>query len=478
MARKTKFFKAEAVPYWTLVVFLVLIFLTGGASRADVQSLIILRPAAVIFCGIALWSLTWEHVKTNRFLFGITAAMFALVLSHLVPLPPSVWGVLPERDLVEDIDKTAGLGAVFRPISLVPSASWNSLFSLFIPLGVLLLGIQLDWEQHCKILWLVLILGLLTGALGVAQLFSDPNGLLYLYSVTNNGAAVGLFANRNHQAVFLACLFPMLATLAFAPFISEVRAVVRNWVAALGSVALVPLLLVTGSRAGLIAGTIGLFGGLLIYSQAQRITPKRKKHKKNDWRLPAFVVGVCVLIGIMVAMSRAEALSRLTAPDAFDDVRFKIWRPTAEMAWKFFPFGSGVGTFKEVFQLFEPYDMLEPSYINHAHNDWLELYMTTGLPGLLLLAVAGCAYVRQVASLLTAPSGHGSHSTLAWAGVSILFIIALGSVADYPLRTPILEGVLVIGALWMSARPDQKNESISEGSLGQEHRQNAKRRIF
>ena len=37
------------------------------------------------------------------------------------------------------------------------------------------------------------------------------------------------------------------------------------------------------------------------------------------------------------------------------------------------PWGSGLGTFEQVFKLHEPDALLSPSYLNHAHNDWLEL---------------------------------------------------------------------------------------------------------
>ena len=207
MARRTHFFKVEAVPYWALVVFLILTFLTGGGSRADIQSLIILRPAAVIFCGVGLWSLKWAHVKANRFFFGMTAAIFALVIGHLIPLPPSIWGSLPGRELISEIDKAAELGEVWRPVSMVPSATWNAFYSLFVPLAVLSLGVQLSREERFKLLPIVIGLGLISGLVGLLQVIGDPSGPLYLYMVTNNGSAAGLFANRNHQAILLAMLF-------------------------------------------------------------------------------------------------------------------------------------------------------------------------------------------------------------------------------------------------------------------------------
>jgi O-antigen ligase len=454
VARKAKFFKAKAVPYWALVIFLVLTFLTGGAARGDVQSLIILRPAAVIFCGIALWSLTWDHVKAYKLLFGMAAAIFALVGAHLVPLPPAIWGALPGRAIITEIDKVAELGAVWRPIAMVPSAAWNAFYSLFVPLAVLLLGVQLNREERFKLLPWLLGLGLLSGFVGLLQAIGDPQGPLYLYNVTNNGSAVGLFANRNHQAILLAALFPILAIYACAGVRSEEQAKVRGYIALAAGVVLVPLLLVTGSRAGLIVGVIGLASSAVLYRKPAVLVPEKRKGNKLDlrWLLGGFAV-LC-LGALTVIMSRAEALQRISAPDQTEELRFKAWGPIAEMAWKYFPFGSGAGSFVEVFQIDEPYELLKPSYMNHAHNDWLEVYLTLGLPGLILVAIIIYATVKAAWPVFRAKAGEGRDIPYARAGAVMMAIIALGSIGDYPLRTPTLACVFVIGALWLrSERP-------------------------
>jgi hypothetical protein len=46
----------ESWQFWALTAFLFLTFLTGGGSRDDIQSLVILRPAAVIFCCVGIMS--------------------------------------------------------------------------------------------------------------------------------------------------------------------------------------------------------------------------------------------------------------------------------------------------------------------------------------------------------------------------------------------------------------------------------------
>jgi hypothetical protein len=450
VARKAKFFKAEAVPYWALIVFLNLTFLTGGASRADVQSLIILRPAALIFCAIGLFTFKWEHVRAYRFLFCMAASIFALVGSHLMPLPPSIWGAMPGRDIITEIDRVAELGEVWRPVSMVPSATWNALYSLFVPFAVLILGVQLSREERFKLLPWVLGLGTFSGLIGILQTIGAPQGPLYLYSVTNNGAAVGLFSNRNHQAILLASLFPMLAVFACARIKSEDQAKVRGYLALAGGAVLIPLLLVTGSRAGLIVGLVGLASTMLLYRKPTVLVPKKRKGNRLDlrWLFGAFAV-LC-LGALTFIMSRAEALQRITAADQSEDMRFRAWGPIAEMAWKYFPFGSGVGSFIEVYQIDEPYDLLKPTYMNHAHNDWLEVYMTTGLPGLIILAIAVGAFVTTVRTVFLTKTDGRRSILYPRLGAVIIAILAIGSIGDYPLRTPTLACLLVISILWLA----------------------------
>lgn len=459
MARSARKFRSEAAPFWALVAFLALTFFTGGGARGDIQSLVILRPVAVIVCGIALWSLRWEHVQAHKFLFGMAAAIFGLVGFHLVPLPPSVWGSLPGREIITEIDKTAGLGAVWRPIAMVPSAAWNAFYSLFVPLAVLLLGVQLSREERFKLLPVLLGLGLLSGLWGLLQAIGDPQGPLYLYRVTNNGSAVGLFSNRNHQAILLAMLFPMLAIYAFAGVRTEEQAKVRGYVALAAGAVLVPLLLVTGSRAGLVLGVIGLASTALLYRKPVVTVPKKRRGNKLDlrWLLGAFAV-LC-LGALTVIMSRAEALQRISAPDQTEDLRFQAWPYIMDMAWKYFPVGSGVGSFVEVFQIDEPYSLLQPTYFNHAHNDWLEVYMTMGLPGLLILAMAIYAIALATSHAFRASAGEGRENPYARLGAVMIAIIAIGSIGDYPLRAPSLAAISVVALLWLAAKAGSSMKS-------------------
>ena len=438
-------------PFWCLVMFLVIVFMTGGGARADIQSLVVLRPVAVVFLCIGLWGLRPSHIREYRFLFGMTAAILTLIVLHLIPLPPSVWGTFPGRAIVTEVDRLAGLGDVWRPVSLVPSASWNSLFALLVPTAVLVLATQIQREQRFQLLAVLIALGLLSGFWGLLQSVAPSEGPLYLYRITNNGSAVGLFSNRNHQAVFLASLFPMLAVFASSGIRTVEQAKLYGWLAIAAGAVLVPLLLVTGSRAGLVAGVLGLAFALALYSRPKVNQPKKRKAKPRfDPRLMLGIFGTIMLGGLTFLMARAQAVDRLSANDEADELRFRIWGPIADMAGTYFPVGSGAGTFVEVYQVSEPDNLLKINYVNHAHNDWLEIYLTMGLPGLLLLGAA-------VGAFLVAAWRHGRSAdrdrltSYGRLGAVVIFLFAAASVADYPLRVPSLACVFVIACVWLAS---------------------------
>lgn len=424
-------------------------FLLGGGARADIQSLLILRPLAVLACGFGLWTLRLNHVTEFRFIFAFAGAVFALVVLHLVPLPPAIWGSLPGRELLVEADRLAGLGPVWRPISIIPSATWNVFYSLFVPLAVLLIGVQVSAEDRQRLLPFFLGLGVVSGILGLLQVVGSTDSPFYMYRITNNGSAVGLFSNRNHQAIFLATMFPMLAVFASTAARTIEQSRFRLWSSIAVTVVLIPLLLVTGSRAGLIIGLAGLASAALLYRKVTLDVPAKRKVARFNL---AYVLGAAGVLGLgllTVLLARAEAFERLMASNQTQDLRFAIWGPVVQMAINYFPFGSGIGSFVEVYQINEPLKLLSPRYVNHVHNDFIEVFFTGGLLAICLVGVALLALGRMSyeAWFRQAPK---SHSTLhARLGSIILTLLTISSVADYPLRVPSIMAFASIAVLWM-----------------------------
>jgi O-antigen ligase len=448
------------MPFWVMMSYLVLLAVTGGGSRSDIQSLTILRPVSALVLAYALWGLTWGQLRPFRFLLLLALAAILLLIVHLVPLPPALWAVLPGRDLAVEIDKVSGLGLTWRPLSLVPSETWNALYAMIVPLAVLALLMRLTRTQRFDLIPLLIVVGLLSGFVGLLQAIGPENSPFYLYRITNSGAAVGFFANRNHQAIMLACLFPMLAVYASTGVETLEQWRLRSVLAVIAGVFLVPLLLVTGSRAGLIVGVLGLAATALLHRRPHFVKPAKRKVQRFN---PLVVVGILSVIGIIaltILMSRAQAIDRLLARDGTEELRFAMWPSIALMVGKYFPFGSGLGSFVEVYQIDEPMRLIDQEYVNHAHNDWLELALTGGVPALLLVGIAAFAWARSAWILFRASPIGNRDITIGRLGALIILMLAIASVADYPLRVPSITGLIMIAAAWMRfGDPDMTGET-------------------
>ena len=448
----------------SLQALVFLSFVLGGSARPEVVSLSPLRAIAALLLGVGLATLHWRHVKTYAPLTILAFACCLLPLSHLVPLPPGTANALPGHAVIATLDAQANLGAVWRPLTVTPEATRNALWSLLIPCAALALSIQIAQPRQKGVAVLVLAMGLISGVIGLLQTQSDSHGVLYFYETTNNGSAVGLFANRNHQAVFLACLFPlMVAALdlhrsgdAGVSRPDQGRTLMRQvkWAGAGGAALfLMLLILVTGSRAGLALGVFGLACTPFVAHVGTR-SSRGTSPRTPRLVLAVSLVAMSVVVALAIWLRRAVAIERLLGTDAAADMRLRILPTVQEITQAFWPWGSGLGSFEKIYQVFEPANLLAPSYMNHAHNDWLELILTGGVPSLVLVALGVLIWLSCAVKLVFGRAADPL-SPLRKAGLVIVLILALASLTDYPLRTPALSCLLVLASVW-AAMPVQR----------------------
>jgi O-antigen ligase len=450
---KSSAFAKPSLLFGLTAAFWIALFLLGGGSRADIQSLVVLRPLAAVMLAYGLWAVGRDDIQPFSFLWVFIGASTLLVASHLLPLPHSIWSNLPGRELIAETDKIAGLGALWRPLSLGPNETWNALYAMLIPAAAFVLFSRMTSANHHMMIGITLVIGLVSAFIGILQVLGPDNGALYFYRITNGGTAVGLFANRNHHAVFLACLIPMLAVFAsgFSGRVAS-RRVFHGGALAAGATLLL-LILISGSRAGLLVAMIGICAVPMLFKPEGKSADERSKGRLPTWvntRNVALAATAFTVILVAILSSRASSFDRLFG-ESDDGLRLQIWGPIAKIAWTYFPFGSGLGTFADVYKIHEPAAMLSPEYLNHAHNDLLELLLTAGFPGLFLLLVAIVAWGRQAYGLFFKTSDNSRQIRMARLGAVIILMLATASLVDYPLRTPSLSGLLILAAIWMAA---------------------------
>ena len=94
----------------------------------------------------------------------------------------------------------------WRPVSLAPQQSGLAILSLLAPFGVLLGTLQLSLRERRHLSVILLVVGMVSVAIGLLQVAQGPSSPLRFFEFTNPTEAVGFFANRNHFAALLYCL--------------------------------------------------------------------------------------------------------------------------------------------------------------------------------------------------------------------------------------------------------------------------------
>ena len=439
--------------FYVLAGFIVLAFLTGGGARADIQSLLLLRPVAAFLLVFGWFRIDRSHVRAAQLPLAAAGGFLLLILVQLVPLPPFAWTHLSGREWVAALALDVGIEQPWRAINLMPDLGWNSFFAGLVPLAGLTWVALLQARWHDRVLSLLICLGLASVVLSVFQVVGDGQGWLHFYAVTNAGAT-GLFANRNHQALLIACLFPMLAAWASLTPRTQEQWKIRAYGAGVVGLFLVPLLLLTGSRAGVAGAAIGIAGGVWLFNRPEGlIAPRRRGGERTGIRTHIAIAAallVTMAVGVTIAASRARALERIFDGNVMNDQRSEIWQKTWSLIVQYFPWGSGFGTFDGIFRRAETNSDLTRYYINHAHNDVLEVLMEGGAFAALLMAIAMVLWARKAFQIVF-PDRQRKYEPdgLAKLGVVLTFILFIGSLFDYPLRVPSLALLFSIAGFWM-----------------------------
>jgi len=350
----------------------------------------------------------------------------------------------------------------------MPILTINAMFSMAAPIAVFLIGIQLVRTEIERIFLVVLLLGTSSVILGMLQIVGDPNGAMYTYRVTNNGLPVGVFANRNHQAVFLASLLPLIAIFAVDKMQNFLPSAIKKTLGLLTVVALIPLILITGSRAGIFALISGITVALWIISKYQSKMRKTKNFYSNSiFIYSGILAAVFILIATSIFMSRAEGISRLAESSAADDVRFNLWFPIMKTALDMSPIGSGAGTFVPIYQVVEPQYLLTHYLINQSHNDILDLYLTLGWSGIMILVFLITIVIRNFYKSIYSTRITVTFPGFSFAALFTLTVFAFASFFDYPLRTPIVGCYVSICIVWLTKfeKPLGKKLVLSEAAV-------------
>lgn len=404
--------------------YLLLCLLIGGSVQGTWRVMALQLIAVVLIAWAAVARKPEPSTGASRTLLLLVVLTFLLFVVQLVPLPPDLWTSLPGREVMANGYWSLGYELPWLPVSMAPYDTLETSLTLLPPLAVLLGILRLRAYEESWLAGALLAGTLLAVLLGAIQSLGGmrPDAWWYLYEHTNTGA-VGFFANRNHMGTLLLVSIPFaVALIAAGNTRSSGRGKVPGLLATGAAGILLALVgLVLNRSTAVIALTLPVIGfSLLVFP--------------SDWRRQRLIFSASAVLSIIaVALFASSSIqSEISGADTASlETRRWIWALTWSAIAGSFPVGTGFGTFEQVFRIYEDPGAVDSTYVNHAHNDYLELLMEGGGVGVLVLAAFLFWWLIQIVRVWRCPlSSHFARAATIASGA-----ILAHSIVDYPLRT-------------------------------------------
>ena len=416
------------------VVVSVLAF--GGAepiSFAIVQLILLGAAAVVILRGAEpMGPFAWHA-------FMIPSLLTGVVLLQLCPLPAS-W-------LTRFADRTNSVaGARLNCWSIEPHSTQTQLLILLTCVIAFYLAqfVSQDRDRKRRLVVSLVGLGTFEAFYGLVQYLSDWQKIFAYTKKYDLEEATGTYINRNHYAGLLEMILPFSIALIFYEYgklrgddphsATSVKRMMQRrsfqrFVLCLGiAVVLFAALIFSRSRMGIIAASASM---LVIFGLSVIFRRQRKSGIVLFAIFIALSVGLAIWIGPGPIVGRFENVGQ--EYELRDQSRLSIWRDAMGLIGRHPLFGTGLGTFPVAYTSVQTAFLGQ--FVNHAHNDYVELASDLGLPAALVLFGSFFFVLARAARAFRSALGNFDRA-IALGCVGSLVAILLHSLTDFNLYMP------------------------------------------
>jgi O-antigen ligase len=435
----------QRIPSLITAFYLLLCIALGGSATMPWLNL------ALQLAGLAL--IAWAAVAPRRdpgarrplTIYAIVGVGLVLILIQLIPLPPAVWSNLPGRSGLAQSFSALGYPLPWLPISEAPYASLAALFAVIPAIAAFLATEKLSVSPRA--LAITIIAGMtLSIFLAAVQRAGGANSWAYLQTYHGIGG-IGFFANKNHMGTLLLVGIPMASALVVSPRSERRTSTFARRGIALSLIALVAVgIVLNGSRAAAGLAVPVILASAMLFPQGLR------------WRkLLVGASAVALALAVVLVAQSPIASGDSDSASGQEVQRLQIWTITARAAQDAAPVGTGLGTFEQIYRQYEDPDSVTTHYVNHAHNDYLEILLEAGVPGLLLMGLFLAWWVVATVRIwrLKLASAFARAATIASGA------ILAHSFVDFPLRTAAISAIFAVCIALMTrdvtARPEGKS---------------------
>lgn len=371
---------------------------------------------------------------------------FALVFFQIIPLPVSVVSWLSPHRLLAGLEATlAPATSHWATLSLYPHDTRLALFKLAAYLAAFALAAYAFEARDTRNVLTrgLIVLGLIEAAYGIIQYLTGYQKIFGFSKQFYLTEGTGTYINHNHFAGCLELVIPFAVVMVFYNLqvkpgngLSGGRGLAGASstsqyprVAFYAFIVILLLVAVVFSRSRM--GLFSTLASLILVALLGQLGGARRA-----WLVITLAVIACsmvyaVWIGIGPVINRFQSLTPAGLEDPY--ARITIWREASGIVKDYPVVGTGLGTFGIAFRRFQTAAV--ELFINHAHNDYLEVATDTGIPGaaLLFLPIFGLL-VKMILAYIKARDPYRRSVLLGCIGGTAALLIH--SVMDFNLQVP------------------------------------------
>jgi O-antigen ligase len=330
--------------------------------------------------------------------------LLVVPLLQLVPLPASWWAAMPGHAPYSQALGFADDAGALRAASMHPRATQYSWLAMWPCLAVFVLTLAQSRSRIRRLAVIFVAIAVIQAILGILQLGADARSPLNFGNPWAGGTASGTYVNKNHFAALMAMALPV--ALAFwametlppvdqhgerlreHPRHADAK-LARRILWSLLIVMMLAALLFTRSRAGIGCGLAALGAASLglVWHAA-------------TLRLRAVLLSMAAAALLLAAYVGLTPILERFAPEDLAlsyEGRLRIAAAAMRGGLDFLPFGSGLGTFADVFRRYQAEGLT--GFIDHAHNDYAEAFLELGVIGVAVVVLFAAAYAMRWSAL-------------------------------------------------------------------------------
>jgi O-antigen ligase len=413
----------------------------GGTEPISFAVVEIVLLGAVLVVLIGSKDFAWAGSLRS---VAVPASLIGLVIFQLVPLPGVSLRLLRPDDPALGAAVPGSDQHLSSSLSIAPYNTRVHLIVLVCCAVVFFFGRMVGQDRASRrrlVTWLV-ALGTFEALYGLVQYLTGWQRIFGYVKKYNLEEATGTYINRNHFAGFLEMVIPFGVALVLYENAKLPRKVMhgRNAqikrvlggrkVSRIGLWLLAATVMVAGlffslSRMGIISAVASL-AVMAAFAGFQR--------KAGLWVAAAIMACGIILVlwmGAGPALGRFGMISEEYV--SVDESRWSLWKDTARLIGGHPLLGSGLGTFPVAFTRVQ--STFLGRFVNHAHNDYLELASDLGIPAAALFFGSTGALLVRVARK-TASSEASFERAMALGCLGSIAAILLHSLTDFNLYIP------------------------------------------